>query len=198
MVEAPKKYKSTGTKAVIIVVVIGIIAYTQLRSPTLTPEVTTATTTPSSVLVSSISQTLASQSSQTSVGQSSGLQASDFHITNDKGCVYTDASGRIVASYALTITNRLNESFRLAGGTIMAVLALQNSSRINIPAIQVLASSVSAPKITISVNLAVAGTGFENGKAVSVVLSGWVRVQGVSDPIPVSLQTVVPSVMANC
>ena len=191
MTESAKKYYGLGIKAVIIVVVvvIGIIAYAQLRPTTSTPKVTTALTTTSS------SSVLPNSISQTSVGQSS---PSDFQITNDKGCVYTEPSGRIDARYDLTITNRLNESFQLAGGTITAVVALQNSSRISVPAIQVPASSASAPTITIPINLAVAGTGFENGKAISVALSGWVRVQGVGEPIPVSLQVAIPSAMANC
>jgi hypothetical protein len=126
------------------------------------------------------------------------MRASDFNITNDNGCVYTEQSGRIVAGYYITIRNRFNSNFHLINASLVASVLLKNGSKINIPEKSVPVSLSFSNALSFPINLGVAGTGFENGRATLVSLIITVFVQEVNEPIIAPLVIPIPSQMANC
>jgi len=183
-----KKRFSKGDAVVIfiLVLVVGIIAYSVTKPPSPPPSTSATSATSNSTMESSMSHI--------------PLQATDFNITNNNGCAYTDqTTGKTVARFYLTITNRFNESFQLINASLVATVRLANGSRINIPEKRVSAGSVPyTNSVSFTVYVGVAGTGFEHGRATVVLLIVTAYVQETNEPITRPLTIPIPTIMANC
>ncbi len=179
---------SKGDAAVILIVVlvIGMVAYS-LRSSNPSPSTSTST-------VSAVS-TPTMQSSTVHIS----LRAGDFNITNENGCVFPEpTTGKIIAHFYLTITNRFNESVHYVNASLAATVQLTNGTKINIPEKQVPGSPTYTNAVGFPVYFFVAGSGFEHGTATMVSLIVRAYIGEVNGPIELPLSIPIPTTMTNC
>lgn len=160
----------------IVVLVIGIVAYS--LTPT-NPSPSTPTIQSSKIHIS--------------------LRPSDFNITNENGCVFPDPNtGKIVAHFYLTITNRFNETVHYVNASLAATVQLENGTKINLPERQVPGSPTYTNAVGFPVFFFVAGSGFEHGTATMVSLIVRAYIGEVNGPVELPLSIPIPASMQNC